>query len=104
MTMVRGKQTWHTRIVTELLYCACGDLALDARGHLTTKTTYDYEAGKELPAGQFRHGDKLALISREGWTLTPNGAQFILENCPPEGNRNYDMYWLRAVARSHGDC
>jgi hypothetical protein len=97
-----ASERWHTYIVTELLMSACGDLALNGAGHLTTKRTYDLVSLKELPAGQFQHGETLARIGRCGWTLTAAGAEFILDNCPPEADRRHDISRLERIAKGEG--
>ena len=95
--MTKITQSWQTKIVTELLMSACGDLTLNRRGDLARKETCD-EEWNDLPAGQYRYGDVLAQITREGWKLTADGAQFILENCCP--HQGYDLRCLRHVAQA----
>ena len=92
----KSRQVWHTRIVTELMYSANGDLMLDQRGNLCTRVMYDPATWQDLPFAQHTLGDKLAILSRAGWTLTPVGAQFILENCPAENA--FDRRVLAAIA------
>lgn len=90
-------QAWNTRIVVQLMNSAKGDLMLDIYGNLTSRQTYDPETFKDLPFEQHRVGSyTMALIGRDGWVLTPDGAQFIIENCPPE-NTN-DLRILRRIA------
>lgn len=92
-------QTWHNRIVTRLMYSGNGDFILDAHGNLCTRIEYDLDTFKSLPWAEHKIGDRLAILSREGWTLTVIGAQFILENCPPD--KLYDERQLERVAMVH---
>jgi hypothetical protein len=62
---------------------AMGDLILTRRGDLATRVFYDLTTLKDLPFDQHTPGTVLAIIGLTGWTLTPEGAQFILEKCPP---------------------
>jgi len=88
-------QAKHSRLVTSLMHSACGDLCLNARGDLARKESFDAD-WNELPAGQYRPGAVLAHISRNGWELSADGAQFILENCSFDRR---DEKLLVAVAR-----
>lgn len=92
----KSAQAWHSRIVTELMYSANGDLILDQRGNLCTRVQHDPQTWADLPFAQHGIGDVLAVLSRDGWTLTQAGAQFILENCPAENA--HDRRVLEAVA------
>jgi hypothetical protein len=78
-------QTFHDKFATYLAHAACGDLILDKSGNLCQRECWDEAFTKELPWEQHRIGARLATITRDGWKLTPYGAQFILENCPPGG-------------------
>jgi hypothetical protein len=89
-------QAWHNRIVTQFMQSARGDLILDRIGHLHYREMNNFETGKELPWAQHGLGEMLAEISRDGWMLLPNGAQFILENCPPDNES--DLRRLRKLA------
>lgn len=78
---------WNTRIVTNLLMSSCGDLILDNRGDLCTRKTFD-DNYKDVPWNEQKPQTKLATIGYVGdskgtgtWTLTPMGAEYILENC-----------------------
>lgn len=93
---VVSDQPRHTRIVTELLMSSCGDLMLDRRGDLCRREIWSEEF-KELPWDQHKPGCKLAIITRFGWTLTGDGAQYILENCSP-GSAS-DVKFLQGVVR-----
>ena len=79
-------QSFHNSTVTLLMWQANGDLILDRRGNLCTRNVWDDDElpGKELPWQQHRPGMRLATLSGDGWTVTRDGAQFILENCPPD--------------------
>jgi len=76
-------QAWHTATVTALLNSSCGDLILDKHGDLCTRVRHDWASDdcRDLPWDQHKPGTKLAIITRYGWTLTANGANYILENC-----------------------
>lgn len=97
--MTNADQARHTRIVTELMMSACGDLILDKRGNLCYRRMHDADTWADLSWEQHGIGDKLADITRAGWALTADGAQFILENCPPEPGRRGDRRFLEALAR-----
>lgn len=88
---------WHNRMAVYLQNAAKGDLMLDHYGNLTTRNIWDDVTHKELPFNQHRAGNTLALIGSDGWLLTNEGAQFILENCPPENNS--DIRKLGIVSR-----
>jgi len=64
-----------------------GDLMLTSGGDLAYRKIYDEETLKDLPHEISRPAQILAKISRHGWTLTADGCQFILENCPPQDVR-----------------
>ena len=80
-------QAWHNRVVTKLMVSARGDLMLTSPGgDLATRRYWD-ENNKELPQEVCRPMEILARIKPDGWTLTPAGCQYILENCPPQDVR-----------------
>jgi hypothetical protein len=93
-------QAWHTAQVVALMNGARGDLMLDHNGDLFTRDTWCAETYKELPYAQHTPRECVARVSRDGWTLTADGAEFILQNLPPE--RKVDAVKLRAVALRPG--
>lgn len=92
---VGTSQAWHTATVVGLMNSAKGDLMLDRFGNLTDRNIWgtDYQ---ELPFDQHTPNNTMAMIGRDGWLLTKHGAQFILENCPPD--RKADVRRLSIVA------
>jgi hypothetical protein len=99
---LRRKIAPHTRahndMVAYLMNAARGDLILDRQGNLCTRNIWNLVDYSELPFDQHTSCDLLARISAEGWILTPDGAQFILENCPPESQRKIN--YLTKLIRS----
>jgi hypothetical protein len=93
--MAQISQAWQTAMVTDLMYSANGDLILDAHGNLCSRNVWGPD-DKELPWAQHRIGNRLATLSRLGWMLTRYGADFILENCPPD--KTSDIRKLEAIA------
>jgi len=88
-------QARHNRLVTALMNSAKGDLILNNRGHVCYRRMYDEVTGKDLPFAQHTCREILAYITSEGWLLSSDGAQFILENC---GHEKRDVKWLRGLA------
>src|SRR5690606_9589701 len=75
---------------------AMGDLMLiPGVGDLAYRETCDPETLRDYPRDVSKPGQTLARISAAGWTLTPAGAQFILENCSPAKR---DVRALEAIA------
>lgn len=98
--MTSTNQSRHTRLAVSLMNSAKGDLLLDGHGDLCYGYDFDLD-GHDLPNNQRRAGEKLATIGwSEGndgcWTLTPAGAQFILENC---SFAKRDTQFLRSIVR-----
>lgn len=92
-------QAMHTRLTVALMSAAMGDLMLiPGNGSLAYRETYDESTGRDYPREISKPGQVLARISAAGWTLTAQGAQFILENCPPINAR--DLAALRAIAEA----
>lgn len=73
-------QAWQTAIVTGLMMSSCGDLILDGRGDLCRRQPWNADYTRELAWAEHRIGEKLAIITREGWTLTTDGVEYILAN------------------------
>ena len=78
---MRITQDWHNRMVAMLFNSAKGDLILSSGGDLCDRNIWSDAA--ELSWEQHTVGSVLATIGGTGWTLTPNGADYVLENCPP---------------------
>src|SRR4051812_7920005 len=90
-------QATHNAVALHVFSIACGDLALNPAGNLTTKRFYDAETILPLPEGKWEHGVVLARISHAGWTITPHGADYMLE-CWSECFTPFHLRFLRAVA------
>lgn len=89
-------QAFHNRLVFNLMRDAMGDLMLcPGSGSLAYRETYDESTGRDYPREISKPRDVLARISGAGWTLTPAGAEFILENCGPARS---DVARLEAIA------
>lgn len=95
---VVGTPAWHTKIVVKLMCGAMGDLMLDRYGNLATRETHDHDTRLPLPFNQHNVGETLALIGQEGWMLTAYGAQWILENLPPDSRA--DLAKLNTISKS----
>ncbi len=107
ITLTPTTQAWHTRMVTSLMHSACGDLILSRHGNLCSRDSLDdTDVGFcDLPWAQHKVGMTLAWIAIGGWVLTADGAQWILENCPPKRSAQTDLRRLREVALVYsGDC
>lgn len=94
--MTAPTQAWHTAMTIALMCQARGDLMLDENGDLHYRNIWDENYTKELPWAQHRLDEKLATVSDNGWTVTRNGARFILDRCAPVNAR--DIRKLKYVA------
>jgi hypothetical protein len=75
-------------MVTSLMVSAMGDLMLVPNsGSLAYRETYNEATLTDLPIEIARPREILATISGKGWRLTARGADFILDNCPPNTQR-----------------
>lgn len=79
------KKSDHLKWSTWLLQAARGDLKQNADGHFT-------QYNSSFPNDDYSKYPVLITVERGvGLFLTPQGADFILDNCPPEGNAKGDV-------------
>lgn len=87
-------QARHTRIVTEFMCSARGDLILNGHGDLCERQRWSDDYRVELAWRDHTCGNVIALMTRFGWTLTSHGAEFILDS---ECFEKRDAKFLKAI-------
>lgn len=80
--------TFNDKMTAYLFNAAKGDLILNRFGNLCARSCYHPDTLRDLPFNEHTPGVVLATIDPQGWQLTEDGAEWILENCPPSSVRD----------------